>query len=153
MGRFSGMNESKTFESGSYFDGPGEYVASIKDVLFKDTRKSGPAVIVSFEIVTSNVPDKTPAGCARSYVQPLKNKDVAFPNLLAFLAAGWGLDVTDPADKATIDGPFAKASEQTLEDACEKKTLNGRRVRITADYHITAKKEQITRLRFAPFKG
>jgi len=151
--RFAGMERAEVYTQGSYFD-TGEYKAVIKDVLMKDTRNSGPAVIVEFEVVESSNAN-APAGCKRSWVQTLKSKDVAWPNLLAFLAVLFGVDSSNAAQVQWINTQLAPNSARFMEELVDRKTVNGQPVvgkviRVSAFPHTTKQNKTITRVRFFP---
>jgi hypothetical protein len=154
MSRFSGMNQSQAYTAGSYFGQGGsapQGVADcvIKDVLYKLTRNNGPAVIVELEVTSSSDPG-TPAGSKKSVVQTLNKRNVAFPNLLAFLGAAMGADPNNAAHVQWINTTLAPQSESQLESACEQKTLNGKPIRVVWEPHTTKDKNVITRTRFSP---
>jgi len=145
---FQGMSGSKTFEQGSYFnvdqEGEGQYTCKITKVLAKNTQQNGPAVIVEMEVVESGNP-KVPVGTSRSYVQTLKDRNVAFPNLISFLGAVYRIGSADE-----INAKIAPQSEQILTQAIEGGALNGQVVRVATTLHITKKGQRITRLKFGP---
>lgn len=150
---FAGMQKAEVFTQGSYFE-PGEYRAVIKEVLYKDTRKSGPAVIVEFELTESSNPT-APVGAKRSWVQTLKNKDVAFPNLLGFLAVLFDMDPNNGQHVQWVNSQLAPHSERFMEEVTTSQTVNGasvkgKEIRISAFAHTTKVGQTITRLRFAP---
>jgi hypothetical protein len=158
MGRFSGMSKAEVFTQGSYFDAEeGKFLCRIKDVLDKDTRKSGPSVIVELEVVQSSNPEKVPVGAKKSWVQPLRDKDIAFPNLLAFIGAVCGFDPTNAAHVAQINGEeFRKNSEPLLEQACNQKVFNERFIWVNTRPHVTQAKPNkpsitVTRHTFQPY--
>lgn len=153
MGKFSGMGAAKVFSQGSYFDGVGEYDCLIKNVMDKDSRNSGACVIVEMEVVASSNPEKVPVGSKKSWVQTLAKKDIAFPNLLMFLAASLGYDSNKGEHAQFINEQLAPKSEALLEEACDEKgsrPLNGKRIHVSCAPHITKDKRSITRVRFSP---
>lgn len=145
---FSGMSGSKTFEHGSYFtvdqEGEGSYVCKIVKVLCKNTQRNGPAVIVEMEVVESSNP-RVAVGVSRSFVQTLKDKNIAYPNIIAFLGAVYRLGTSEE-----INARIAPQSEQILTQAIEAGSLNGLAVRVSTFLHITKQNARITRLKFGP---
>lgn len=86
---------------------PCRFKIQIKGFLTKITRKSGPALIVEFDVIESGH-EELKAPCERSQFISLKDKDVAFGNILQMLTAVCGLDPQRPEDVANI-APKAEA--------------------------------------------
>lgn len=152
---FDGMNQGQAFSKGSYFnaednaEGPGSYLCRINEMLVKNTQRSGVAVIVELEVVGSTNP-KVAVGVKRGWVQTLKDRSIAFANLIEFLAAVSGLDANDSQQLVIINTQLAPQSQGMLEDACKNKTLNGRFVVVTTSIHVTKKSQRVTRYVFSP---
>lgn len=152
---FDGMNQGQAYSKGSYFnaedsaEGPGSYLCKVNDMLVKNTQRSGVAVIVELEVVGSTNP-KVAVGVKRGWVQTLKDRSIAFANLIEFLAAVSGLDANDSQQLAIINTQLAPQSQGMLEDACKNKTLNGRFVVVTTSIHVTKKSQRVTRYVFSP---
>lgn len=125
-GMFRGANGTQMFTSGEYFTEAGEYDVRVVDVVQKNTRKQGMAVIVEFEVIRSSTPG-TPVGCKRSWLQAIQNAQVAFPNLLEFVAvAGFNVDKSRPEAVQWVNTQLAPNVERYLEELVQSKTIEGR---------------------------
>jgi hypothetical protein len=92
---------------------------------------------VELEILQSSDAD-IPVGVKKTYFQSLQNKKVAFPNLLAFVAAVIGWDPTNSAHTHTINTAIRDCSEAQLEKACSSaKHMNGRKLWLMTRAHTT----------------
>lgn len=124
----SGLNQSQTFESGTYFSEPGTYNALIEKCIMKRSGKTGaPVYIMEFTIkdvlvappqiaivkdgVSTMVdnPNAPKQGSRRTYVQKMVDVNVAFPMLKSFALAA--LAPKTPEERL--------AAEQQCEDALE----------------------------------
>ena len=147
-GMFGGLNQANSFESGSYFDiateGPGTYLCEIVKVLAKQTQAKGPALIVELRVVGSENP-RCPVGTTHGWVQTLSDRNIAFPNILAFLGAVAGFHSADE-----INARVKPNAEAMLEEAIQRGTLTGKRVVVSAHAHTTKKGQVITRIKFSP---
>lgn len=145
MSRFAGLGDAKIFESGTYFE-VGEHKIEVEKVLFKKTRKSGDAIIVECKVHASNVPDAI--GARRTWMQTLRDTDIGFSNLLAFLLACSGAKSGTPEEKAVRTN-----AETILSEACDNGALNGTFLHASCVPHTTQKGDVITRVRFEPWDG
>lgn len=127
-GMFRGANGTQMFQSGEYFSEAGEYDVRVVDIVQKNTRKQGPAVIVEFEVIRSSTAG-TPVGCKRSWLQAIQNAQVAFPNLLEFVAVvGFNVDKSNPQAVQWVNTQLAPNVERFLEELVQSKTIEGRSV-------------------------
>lgn len=154
-GRFTGANGRQASVTGQYFDlntdgGPGAYLCKIVDVKDINTQKSGAAVVFELEVVESTRPDKVPPGSKRSVFQDFKDRNVAFQNLLGYVAAAIGADVSIPEQLAWVNTELSQRLESELEGACYRKSLNGKYVIVSTMPHTTRRGQLITRCRFSP---
>lgn len=152
-GRFRGAAGTQMYQSGEYFTEPGEYTLRVKDVIDKNTRQKGPAVIVVFEVLRG--PGNS-AGSQKSWMQHLSNAQVAFPQLLAFVAVA-GFDA-DPANEQAVQWVNTQLSQQLetyLEELVTKKTIGGKPmigkvVHMSATPHVTkTNQKNILRTKFS----
>ncbi len=154
QGRFAGMAGTHLYESGNYFDGAGEYETTILGVVLKDTRKSGPAVIVELQIDATSDPSRVPVGTKKGWIQPLAKRDTAFPNLLGFVAAALGFDASIAAHKQRIEAEIAPQSEGLLERAVgPEQPFAGRKVHVSCRLHKTKAGEIRTISDFRPSRA
>jgi hypothetical protein len=91
---FDGIENAEVFERGSYLPPDGVYYLKVNRTLTKDTQRSGPAFIAEFTVIHSEH-DAVTDGQKKSWFQGLKDKNVAFPAILEFMAALLGIDVKD----------------------------------------------------------
>lgn len=91
---FDGIENAEVFERGSYFPPDGTFYIKVNRTLAKNTQRSGAAFIAEFEVIHSTL-DSVKAGTKKSWYQSLKDKNVAFPAILEFMAALLGIDTKD----------------------------------------------------------
>lgn len=105
---FSGLNEAKEFERGTWLE-EGTYKGEItKCILKTDTFKGKPCFIINFVVTESSNP-KHPVGSARSHVQTLVPAAENLPKLKTLIYALAGADT--PAEKEDMDcEAFARAA-------------------------------------------
>lgn len=91
MGRFAGLADVTVNGGGIYFE-PGNYLAEIKKIVFKDTR-AGETFIVESEICESDNPAR-PAGTKASWVVVInpKYRETCLADIKAFAAALLGIE-------------------------------------------------------------
>jgi hypothetical protein len=84
---WDGVDHAEIFERGRYFKGGFEGVIQVKRTIVKDTRKNGLAFIVEFEVLSSNMSEHHANGSKGTWYQGLRSKDIAFPEIAAWVAA------------------------------------------------------------------
>lgn len=154
---FAGFNGAKTYASAQYFDlekdgGPGVYVCRAKDIFLKQTRESGPAIIVEWEVVQSSNPG-VPIGSTRGDVSPLNKKDMTAQNLIAMIAALYGFNRNQADHLEVINGQIGPKLETVLKAMCYEKILNDHLVTITTMPHVTRQNKHITKRVYSPAPG
>lgn len=112
---WDGIEDAEIFERGKYFHPGFVGVVRMKRTIGKLTRKSGPAFIVEMEVVESKTPDIHPVGFKGTWYQSLKDLDVAFPAILAWVLACSGLDPTK--DKEVVDKEIRPQLQQLMKEA------------------------------------
>jgi hypothetical protein len=115
MGFFEGIEKAQISERGKYLPPNFAGTLKIKRTLYRETLKSGPAFIVEFEVVASNL-DTTPVGSECSWYQSLRDRTVADPAIKAFAAACAGYHRTQ---RAEIEAEVAPNLDEMLTDCCQ----------------------------------
>lgn len=127
MSFFKGANNVDAEGKLPYLPTNGQFVVEIHRALVKDTRKSGLAYIVEFDIRESSDPD-VKVGSRRMWFQSMKERETAFKSLAGFLHAALGLDPVK--DKEQIDRDIKPIQEQLLDETVEKNSLSGVTLRV-----------------------
>lgn len=135
--RFAGAEKAEIFGRGQYFAGEGNGEFKVADFLYKMTRESGAMIIIELE-ATSDIPYRIPedpkaplvcdkettisAGSKRTVTQKLA-ADVAYPNLLGYVASIVGLDVREPEDLLVVNENIKDRFSDVLGEICDKKSF------------------------------
>lgn len=138
---FSGLNQAEAFVKGKWFQ-PGSYDLQVKQVLVKQTQKSGLCSIVAFTIIASDHPEFSP-GSEASWVQPLTNPSIALSAIKEFMCALSGL--IPGQDKQRIESELNPIAAQSWEAACgQENPYQGLFVHLDAFIRQTNKKTDFT---------
>jgi hypothetical protein len=151
---FAGLAGTQVFASGNYFDttkdgGPFTGVCRIRDMIVKNTFKSGTSVIVELEVLTSNL-QNVPPGTVKGCSYPLAKAQISRPNLIALLAAILGFDRRNQEHLGIVNGDVTRQSEQMLDAGCNRKVFNGMLVTVSSRAHETKEKQMRTVTDFSP---
>lgn len=143
---FDGIENAEIFERGTYLPPDGTYYLKVNRTLTKDTQNSGPAFIAEFVVIHSEHEDVKP-GQKKSWFQSLKNKNIAFPAILEFMAALLGIDAKDKEAfsdfKLQIKSILKEASNFDGKD--EDHPLHGETIKVTTwNKQTKEKKEDFT---------
>ncbi len=113
---FEGIGEAEVFDRGRYLE-EGRYTLEIRKALLKETRKSGNAVIVEFNVLESTDEDAHPIGSKATWFQGLKDKSVSFGSLKDFCMKLVGVN-----QKKDPEGykDFCEGLQEMLLEATEK---------------------------------
>lgn len=150
---FAGLRDKNIHENGQYLEAGGRYKLEVQKIILKETRKSGKGFIVECTVLESSNLDKDPVGAKRSWFQSMKDLDVAFPAIKAFLYAVLGYDYGDPKQKEYLKAKVDPVIETITFEACDetKNPFKGRTVGVETTAKITKEKKQnFTRHDFFP---
>jgi len=150
---FAGLREKGIYENGQYLEAGGRYELEIQKIILKETRRSGKGFIVECAVTKSSNEEKDPVGAKRSWFQSMKDLDVAFPAIKAFLYAALGYDYSDPKQKEYLRAKVDPVIETITFEACDesKNPMRGRKVGVETTAKITKEKKQnFTRHDFFP---
>jgi len=111
MGMFDGIESASVSEKGKWFS-PGSYEVEIREVLSKQTQRSGLCFIAATKVVEASLDSEVPVGAEASWVQPFKNRQVALSAVKEFLCALAGLY---PRDSAMIADQLDPIASRLLE--------------------------------------
>ena len=138
---FAGLNQAEAFAKGKFFK-PGDYELRVKQVLAKQTQRSGLCTIVAFEILASTHPEY-PVGGEASWVQPMKNPSIALSAIKEFLCA---LACLEPGrDVARIKAELDPYAAAAFEAACgDSNPFMGMLVNLNAFERLTQQKTTFT---------
>lgn len=126
-----------------------KYKVLIKKTFTKETRRSGDAFIVEFDILASTC-DEVEPGETRSWFQSLTKKDSAFSNIKAFLLGCFRVNTADKQQKAEFDeqtpGIMEEIGSEHWETADEEDhPMNKHPVIIETQKHTTSDDNPFTK--------
>ena len=104
-GLWSGLGNATVFENGTYFTA-GIYDVEIVRCVSKHTQKSGLGFIVETEVLSSSNLEN-PVGTKRTWYQSMKNLNVGFGAVAAFLLAAF--DLNNTAERKTDFFPYLES--------------------------------------------
>lgn len=146
MSDWKNIGKAKIFgSSGKYFPPDGEFRLRAVKSFSKETRKSGDAFIVDFEVLESDH-DDVKVGQTYNWYQSTQDPDVAFPAIKQFVMTLFCVD----EDDADMMEQFEEGLEDLMDEAgdskWEKSTVdatehpfNGRQILLTTYSKITQK--------------
>lgn len=150
---FAGLRNANIFETGQYLAADGRYLLQIEKIILKETRKSGKGFIVECTVVETSNEEKDPVGAKRSWFQSMKDLDVAFPAIKAFLYAALGYDYSKKEDKEYLKAKVEPIIDTVTFQACDetRNPFKGRKVGVETTAKVTKEKKQnFTRHDFFP---
>lgn len=113
MGMFDGIESASVSEKGKWF-APGSYEVEIREVISKQTQRSGLCFIVACKVVEASIDSEIPVGAEASWVQPFKNRQVALSAVKEFLCAVSGFYPRDTGIIAEQLDPIASRLLETI---------------------------------------
>jgi hypothetical protein len=125
---FGGMKDAKISEQGVYLT-DGVFEGKILRCLYKQGRK-GNFFIAEIELTSSNVPDKHPVGAKRTWVQPMRDLDIAFSALKPFTYVLLGFNPKDPTDLEQCKAKVDPQCEAILTAACLENKFAGTAIKV-----------------------
>lgn len=148
MGIFDGMKDAKVFENGRKLP-PGDHVVKILECLVRQSAQHGNQMFIcEYELLSSTSPEAQVGG-KYSWVQHLKDINVAKSALKQFVLAVMQAD--EQRNKEHFDQCVA-ACEAQGQAAIDKGAFNGCYVRVSTNKTITAKaKQEFNRHTFYPY--
>jgi hypothetical protein len=149
MGMFDELGSAQAVEKGKWFK-PGDYDLRVKQVIGKQTQKSGFCSIVAFEILNTTHPE-FPVGSDASWVQPMGKLQIALSAIKEFMIALAGLKVSDKDKIKTLIDPIAAKS---WEAACgAANPYAGMVIHLNAYERLTAQQKPFTVHAWSPMVG
>jgi len=137
MGLWDGLRDAKVFERGEWFDPGFDGIVEIKKVQAKPTRNKGDILFIECVVVElfdcpshADGRPKHPVGWRGSWSVKLQDKDIAFSNILSFVAAVSGYTKSQTVE---IDRDVKPEVEQIMQNATdypENNLLTGQRLHL-----------------------
>lgn len=147
---FKGTSAAEVTERGTYLKPGGNYLLRVHKTIYKETRKSGPAFIVEFDVLESDNPED-PVDSRRTWFQGMKDKTVALPSIKDFFVK---LCQVNEEDKDEFTEKFLSSLDETIYEATQKKKLfRGFQIRCETQDHITQQNKHFTRHIWTPWEG
>lgn len=109
--------------TGSYFPPDGEFKLKVLKTFGLETRKSGDAFIVDFEVLESDV-ESVKVGSKKNWYQGLSNQDVAFPSIKKFMLELLQIDVEDEEQMEEFEENLPDLMEQVGDEAWNKDNVD-----------------------------
>lgn len=113
MGMFDGIESASVSEKGKWF-APGSYEIEVREVLSKQTQRSGLCFIVGCKVLEASIDSEIGQGQEASWVQPFKNRQVALSAVKEFLCAVSGFSPRDTQEISEQLDPIASRLLETI---------------------------------------
>lgn len=110
---FDGIESASVSEKGKWFM-PGSYEVEIREVISKQTQRSGLCFIVGCKVLEASIDSEIPQGGEASWVQPFKNRQVALSAVKEFLCAVSGFSPRDAQEISEHLDPIASRLLETI---------------------------------------
>ncbi len=126
---YAGLGSAKLSKRGSFLPhngmiNPSKFKVQFKKFISMNTRK-GQAFIVEFDVIESDHPELKPP-CEKSQFISMKDKDIAFSNILQLLVAALGYDPRNSEDVAKVAAKAEQLIEYVVETNPTSNPLVGR---------------------------
>ena len=149
MGNFGGIGEVEVYEKGAFLTAGGSYELEVRNVLLKDTERSGLGFIVEFrilEVIGEDAERVHPVGAKGTWFQKMVDKKVALPSIKEFMLALMKVDKRDPDAMEEFNNGLEALLDEITEpvEAGNEHPLCGERIHCETYTKLTQKKVEFT---------
>lgn len=151
MGIWDNLPGAEVYDRGVFLK-PGTYTLRIKNAVDKNTRKSGRALILEFEVLESSNHEHM-VGTSVTWFQSLKDMNVALGAVKEFCAAVYQKDLRNPAEKKEFETTIAPALSGVMERATSQNSLQNQVVKVEVTMVKTQKGTDFSRHTWMPYRA